>query len=191
LVEGGAASWYSPAWLFVNGFHRVFMRISQGASRLQEVLADRWATFAYGAKAFERGLLHVIERGVRFSAHANATLGEVVEGRHALANLYTYSPASVPDESEIAAEIKKAIHREPSPYDSHPSPVKRFLWTRALAAAGQTSPEDEEEVWTLFRDREALERRLTDMVRVNLQCQGIEIPPGAPPAPEARQTSAG
>lgn len=176
LAESGAAAWYNPAWLFVNGFYRVFLRISQGASRLQEVLADRWAAFAYGAKAFERGLLHVIERGVRFSAHADATLGEVVEGRRALANLYSYQPAATPDPEEIQAEIKRAIHCEPSPYDSHPSPVKRFLWTRLVPSPGQTSPEDEEEVWTLFRDREALERQLTDAVRLNLQMQGIELP---------------
>lgn len=65
LAANGAAAWYNPAWLFVNGFHRVFTRISQGASRLQEVLADRWAVFAYGAEAFERGLRHVVERSVR------------------------------------------------------------------------------------------------------------------------------
>ena len=176
LAEGGAAAWYNPAWLFVTGFYRVFLRISQGASRLQEVLADRWAAFAYGAKAFERGLLHVIERGIRFSAHANATLGEVVEGRRALANLYSYQPSAAPDPEEIQAEVKRAIHREPSPYDSHPSPVKRFLWTRLVPSPGQTSPEDENEVWTLFRDREALERKLTEAVRINLQMQGIEIP---------------
>jgi Zn-dependent protease with chaperone function/tetratricopeptide (TPR) repeat protein len=176
LAESGAAAWYNPAWLFVTGFYRVFLRISQGASRLQEVLADRWAAFAYGAKAFERGLLHVIERGVRFSAHADATLGEVVEGRRALANLYSYQPSATPDPEEIQAAIKRAIHREPSPYDSHPSPVKRFLWTRLVPSPGQTSPQDEEEVWTLFRDREALERRLTEAVRLNLRMQGIELP---------------
>ncbi|HET9228143.1 MAG TPA: M48 family metallopeptidase [Thermoanaerobaculia bacterium] len=179
LAEGGAAAWYNPAWLFVRGFYRVFLRISQGASRLQEVLADRWAAFAYGAKAFERGLLHVIERSIRFDAHANATLGEVLEGRRALVNLYSYQPSATPDPEEIQAEVKKSIHREPSPYDSHPSPVKRFLWTRLVPSPGQTSPEDEEEVWTLFRDREALERKLTETVRVNLQMQGIEVPGAA------------
>ena len=53
LAEGGAASSINPAWWFVRGFHSVFLRISQGASRLQEGLADRWAAFAYGSKSFE------------------------------------------------------------------------------------------------------------------------------------------
>src|SRR5262249_11172001 len=79
LAAAGAARWYNPAWLFVNGFHRVFLRVSQGASRLQEILADRWAVNAYGSQAFARGLRHVIERTVRFDAHANAALREVIE----------------------------------------------------------------------------------------------------------------
>src|SRR4029079_12221765 len=87
LASSGAAAWYNPAWLFLNGFYRVFLRISQGASRLQEVLADRWAVFAYGADAFEAGLRHVIERSVRFDAHVGATINEVVKQKLPLANL--------------------------------------------------------------------------------------------------------
>src|SRR5262249_33795387 len=70
LGESGAASWWNPAWIFLNVFFRVFLRISQGASRLQEILADRWAAFTYGSKAFEEGLRHVIEQSVRFEARA-------------------------------------------------------------------------------------------------------------------------
>jgi len=59
LAERGVATWYNPAWLFLTGFNRVFLRISQGASRLQETLADRWAASAYGARYFEQGLRHL------------------------------------------------------------------------------------------------------------------------------------
>ncbi|MES1244524.1 MAG: M48 family metalloprotease [Acidobacteriota bacterium] len=176
LAQGGAAGWFNPAWLFVNGFHRVFLRISQGASRLQEVLADRWAAFAYGADSFEQGLRHVIRRDLLFNAHANATLNEVVEAKRALANLYSYQPSAVPDAATIESEMETALNREPSPYDSHPSPVDRFRWTRALASTGRPAPEDGEEAWTLFRDREAVERRLTETVRENLLSQGVMIP---------------
>jgi len=40
LVQNGAAAVYNPAWLFATRYHQIFLRISQGASRLQEVLAD-------------------------------------------------------------------------------------------------------------------------------------------------------
>jgi Zn-dependent protease with chaperone function len=88
LATGGAAAWYNPAWLFVNGFHRVFLRISEGASRLQEVLADRWAAFAYGADAFEAGpasrhraqraLQRAHRRHAQRSHEAEAAAGESV-----------------------------------------------------------------------------------------------------------------
>jgi Zn-dependent protease with chaperone function len=178
LAQHGAAAWYNPAWLFVIGFQRTFLRVSQGASRLQEILADRWAAFAYGSAAFERGLNHVIDRSIRFDAYANATLGEVIEAKQPLPNLYAYRPTKGPDTAELDKEVEEAIHREPSPYDSHPSPVHRIEWTRALSAAGATTPEDEAmDVWSLFENREAVEKRLTQAVRENLQAnRGIAIP---------------
>lgn len=175
LAEGGAAGWYNPAWLFVTGFHRVFLRISQGASRLQEVLADRWAAFAYGPDFFEQGLRHVIRRDVLFSAHANATVNEVVQAKSALTNLYSYQPAAVPDAKAVEAAVEIALKQEPSPYDSHPAPLDRFRWIQPLRSAGPAAAEDGEESWTLFRDREAVERRLTETVRVNLLLQGVAI----------------
>jgi Zn-dependent protease with chaperone function len=175
LAQGGAAAWYNPAWLFVLGFNRVFLRISQGASRLQEVLADRWAAFAYGPDFFEQGLRHVIRRDVLFDAHANATVHEVVQAKGALTNLYAYRPSEVPEAKAVEAAVEVALKREPSPYDSHPSPLDRFRWTRALKATGRPSLEDGEESWTLFRDRETLERKLTETIRVHLLLQGVQV----------------
>ena len=165
LAEGGAATWYNPAWLFVIGFHRVFMRISQGASRLQEVLADRWAAMLYGAQAFEDGLRHVIDRSVRFDAHVQATLQEVVDAKRPLVNLYRYAPASPVDPAAIDAEVRNALEREPSPYDSHPRPTDRFRWVQALGIRVDSDPEDSGPVWGLFADREAIEEQMTGVVR--------------------------
>ena len=178
LAASGAAAWYNPAWLFLNGFHRMFLRISQGASRLQEVLADRWAAFLYGSRSFEEGLRHVISRSVQFQAHASATLKEVSEKKVALANLYTFQPEKGMPGPEIAKAVESALAAPASPYDSHPAPADRFAWVRTLGAegAGPTS-EDEQPVWGLFLDREAIERQLTDAVRRNVrQRYGVEIP---------------
>src|SRR5262249_32834904 len=92
LAHGGAATWYNPAWWFLLGYQRVFLRVSQGASRLQEILADRWAAIAYGSAAFERGLTHVISRSVEFAAHANRAIDEVAATKRPLGNLYRYEP---------------------------------------------------------------------------------------------------
>jgi Zn-dependent protease with chaperone function len=172
LAEGGAAAWYNPAWLFFQGFYRVFLRISQGASRLQEVLADRWAAFTYGATAFEQGLRHVIERSIYFNAHANNALGRAVEAQLPVANLYQFESSALADESELKQAIEEALRAEPSPYDSHPSPVDRFKWVHAVAGAGrELSPVDQTEVWDLFENRAEIERTFTRAV-----CGSLGLP---------------
>jgi Zn-dependent protease with chaperone function len=166
LARSGAAAWYNPAWLFLNGFYRVFLRVSQGASRLQEILADRWAAFTYGSRAFEEGLRHVIERSVRFGARANATLQEMVALRRPVANLYAHDPAESMPEAEVEKQVREVLNRAPSVYDSHPSPTERTRWVRALAATGTAaSSDDANEAWTLFADRKAIEERMTAAVR--------------------------
>jgi len=171
LAQGGAAGWYNPAWLFVSWFHKIFLRISQGASRLQEVLADRWAAFAYGADAFSAGLRHVIERSIRFDAHTQCALAEVIEEKRALANLYRYRVrGKAPDEKDIQNEIEQAISAEPSPYDSHPSPADRFAWVNALPKRDlEPSDDDAREVWDLFEDRAKLEKVMTRKI-----CEAVE-----------------
>lgn len=177
LAAGGAAAWYNPAWLFVTSFYKLFLRVSQGASRLQEILADRWAALAYGGKTFAAGLTHVVTRSIRFEKHADATLREVMERELALPNLYRYAPAKVVEEQDVANEAAKAMNAEPSPYDSHPRPADRVAWVGDVACAHDAALDDRAPAWALFSDREALERRLTDEVRVNLAMRhGVQIP---------------
>ncbi len=177
IARGGAAAWHNPAWLFVNGFYRVFLRISEGASRLQEVLADRWAALVYGSGAFERGLRHVIERTVRFNAHVQTTLKEVVESKKPLRNVYDFHPAAASPEKDLEEAVRASFEAPPSPYDSHPSPRDRVAWVRNLAASGSSaSMDDDREAWSLFPDREAIEAAMTGVIRDNvLRQHGIAI----------------
>ncbi|MDI1432608.1 M48 family metalloprotease [Polyangium sorediatum] len=193
LAQGGAAGWYNPAWLFVSGFHKIFLRISQGASRLQEVLADRWAAFAYGADAFTEGLKHVIERSIRFDVHTQVALSEVIQEKRALANLYRYRVrGKTPEDAEIEKAVDEAIHAEPSPYDSHPSPADRFAWVNALPKRTiESSPDDTLEVWALFGDRAKLEKQMTQKIREAVAMNhGVVIPAGKPKA-KAKKDEAG
>jgi Zn-dependent protease with chaperone function len=176
IARGGAASWYNPAWLFVYGFNRVFLRISEGASRLQEILADRWAVFAFGAAAFEEGLRHVIERSVRFDAHVGATLKEVIDRSLPLANLYTYTPAARTTE-DFAAHVEERVNATGSVYDSHPPAAQRFALAHALPKLDRIAAHDDDSpAWTLFANPEALQFRMTAQVRANVQASyGVEI----------------
>jgi Zn-dependent protease with chaperone function len=180
LAAGGAATWYNPAWLFLRGFSLVFLRISQGASRLQEIMADRWAAFAYGAAAFEQGLRHVVERSVRFQAHASSTLQEVVDGKLGLANLYVFKPSKGPTEGEIMEAVGKVLAAPPSPYDSHPSPAERFALVHALPmAAAVAAADDGEDAWGLFDGPAVIQCWMTDRIRTNVEKNhGVTIPRG-------------
>jgi Zn-dependent protease with chaperone function len=177
LATGGAAAWYNPAWLFLNAFYRVFLLISHGASRLQEVLADRWAVLAYGAEAFERGLRHVITRSVGFEAIANATIKEVIDLEKPLTNLYAYRPAHPPADAEVDAAVTAVLNAPPSAYDSHPAPAQRIAWAHGIAARPTGLGADaEEEAWGLFTDRLAIESRMTVLVRHNVEAaHGVAI----------------
>jgi hypothetical protein len=177
LVARRVASAINPAWWFVRGFWRAFLGISQGASRLQEVLADRWAAFAYGSMAFEEGLRHVIERSVRFDAHLNVTLAEVVNNKMALPNLYAFAPATPAPEGNVEKAIAEAFGKKPTPFDSHPCPEDRLSWVRALAFDGvEKATGDDENAWDLFADRAATEALMTSEVRARLQARrGVVI----------------
>lgn len=173
IAQGGAAAWYNPAWLFLRAFHAVFMRISQGASRLQEVLADRWAAAAYGSLAFEQGLTHVIATSVRFDARVNRTIHEVLNEKKPLPNLYRYRPAaSTEAETEEEAGVAKALDAEPTPYDSHPAPRQRLDWVRGYASPGlPVEAGDDEPAWNLLEGREALEEAMTAETRANVEAR--------------------
>ncbi len=176
LVRARAASVLNPTWWFVRGFYAVFLRVSQGASRLQEVLADRWAAFAYGPEAFSRGLTHVIDRTVRFDAHLSATLDQVVPKKVALANLYAFVPDAPIDPSKIEKAIAAAMNRPATPTDSHPRPVDRIAWvTRLEAPVAPDEEGDTDEAWTLLSPRKALEERMTETMRTRLARRGIRV----------------
>ena len=172
LAEGGAATWYNPAWLFLNAFHRVFLRISHGATRLQEILADRFAAFGYGADAFEKGLRHAIESSVVFDAHVAATIQDAQAGAP-VANFYTHVPAEIVDPEQLAAAVEGAWNRTSSAYDSHPAPAERIQRVKQLQTSAVPAADDAEPVWSLFHNRVAVEARLTEQVRHSLAQQGL------------------
>ena len=180
VAQGGAAAWYNPAWHFLNLYFKLFLRISQGASRLQEAMADRWASAAYGWLAFEKGLRHVITREVMFSSHANLTLKEVVEGHKALVNLYAYEPSQKEHPSALDARLREQLNRETSAYDSHPAFNERISWLKVLNHKGEAVSEmDDQDVWSLFADRSEVEQRLTEIIRKNVRVNtGVEIEGG-------------
>jgi Zn-dependent protease with chaperone function len=187
LAQSGAAGAFNPVWWFLRAYYRIYLGVSQGASRLQEVLADRWAIQAYGTAGFVAGYRHVVARSVQFDHMVNATIKEVVDTKRPLPNLYQYRPHSGGiSQGDLATAIDKEMTREPSAYDSHPSPRQRIELAELLAVERAAQPDDDVSIWALFDGRDALEQAMTTEVRERIyHNHGISIAAGATEAEPA------
>lgn len=169
LAASGQARWYNPAWLFVNGFYRIYLRITLGASRLQEILADRYAAVAYGAANLISGLRHMIRQELAFSSEIDTEIKDSMEQDRKLQNLYSLSLMEAAELPEELADIEaKILSRPTSPYDSHPAPRDRIELLQRLGARSGTD-DTSEPVWNLFADPEALQEEMTGQVEDAVQ----------------------
>lgn len=159
IGRAGQAVWWNLAFQFLRAYHFIFRRITHGATRLQEVLADRVAVRNYGADSFEEGLRHVIRRSVEFEDIAYGEITEAMKAQRAMQNLYEMK---ADPKNAIEDKIKEAINRPTTEDDTHPSPMDRFQLARKIASVGRFH--DTGEVWELFADREALTKEMSALV---------------------------
>jgi Zn-dependent protease with chaperone function len=192
MAEGGAATWYNPAWLFLNAFHRIFLRVSQGASRLQEVLADQWAAMAYGSRSFVEGLRHAIKRSIEYELVSDIEINQAIRDRRHLNNLYTLKVPEHWPESEgdrngdendnkaanakmdltpaekVETALNEATKEPTSPFDSHPAPMQRIRWVEALKNVPDVG-DDGRPAWDLLENAAALQEMLTSHIDARVQ----------------------
>ncbi|MDB4955723.1 MAG: Zn-dependent protease with chaperone function [Myxococcales bacterium] len=168
LSKTGLKNALNPAWWFLRGYYRLYMRMSQGASRLQEVLADRAAIAAYGTNAFVSAHRKLISRSVEFQHQVDMVIREVVDTGSALPNVYEYVPRAAANPEALAKSAEKKLAAEPSLTHGLPSPRKRIEWAESMAVERAAQGGDDEPVWALFDDREALERAMTAELRIRL-----------------------
>ena len=112
LAASGQARWYSPVWLFLRAFDRLFARITRGASRLQEVLADRYAALAYGAHELIAGLTQIIRQGLTFHIQAGHEIDAALDRGDAVPNLFALAPPQgdeLRERGELTLESKGCI----------------------------------------------------------------------------------
>jgi hypothetical protein len=160
MILSGQNVWWNIAFQFLRIYHFIFRRISYGATRLQEVLADRVAAAKFGAQAFEEGLKHVILKGAEFTFVANREINESANARRALQNLYELTVSVNPDLEEAA---EQRLNRKTTEDDTHPSPNDRFRFTRKVIA--QSEPPISGIVWDLFTNRTALTLEMTSTIQ--------------------------
>lgn len=156
LVNARQNTRLNVAWHFLRAYSFLFRRISHGATRLQEVLADRVAAVQYGAQNFEDGLRHVVRRHVEFVATVNGELREAIEHRRPVRNVYAIP---VPETTDVEREVEEALARPTTEDDSHPGPLDRFRLLSGVTASRQWPASGF--VWDLFVDRERLVTEMT------------------------------
>lgn len=168
MARAGQAVWWNLAFVFLRVYHFIFRRLSRGATRLQEMLADRVAVHNYGARAFKEGLSHVVYRAVEFNHVVSKELDEAVNTRRAVQNLYELPDAKGSEiERSVEEDFQQSLNRQTSEDDTHPSPVKRFRLASRVTSKGE--PPAAGMVWELFADREALTREMSELVGARLR----------------------
>lgn len=159
LYFAGQTVWWNLAYQFLRLYNFIFYRISNGATRLQEILADRVAAQTYGAPAFQNGLTYVIKSNIEFVKLAKNEIEDAKKVKRPFSNLYELSGKF---ENEIEAELKKALNRETTNDDTHPSPVDRFRFIEGLGSGTESA--DSRTVKDLFANWEALTTEMTKLI---------------------------
>ena len=168
MAHSGQAVWWNIAFQFLRVYHFIFRRISHGATRLQEVLADRVAVRTYGARAFEEGLTHVVRRGVEFGYLASKEIQEAAQFRRDLSNLYQLPEVGEAQEKlKIADEINQALNRPTTEDDTHPSPTERFRLASRIASPAYLPATGA--VWELFANRESLTSEMSSLINAQMK----------------------
>jgi Zn-dependent protease with chaperone function len=163
MALAGQAVWWNIAFQFLRVYHFIFRRITHGATRLQEILADRVAVRNYGAESFEEGLRHVIRREVEFNSVASKEIEDASQSRRDLKNLYQLqvSPEAF-DQQMIENQINNIITRPTTEDDTHPSPIDRFRLAQRIVC--DYPPPPNAMVWDLFASRESLTDEMSKLI---------------------------
>jgi Zn-dependent protease with chaperone function len=159
MAQHGQAVWWNLAFQFLRLYDFLYRRISHGATRLQEVLADRVAARVYGPAQFEEGLRHVIHRGIEFDAAADLEIRRAMHARRSLANLYTLP---VTHDNDVEGRYREALERQTREDDTHPAPTDRFRLVSRVVSAYQ--PDGTGMVWDLFADQATLTAEMTGVI---------------------------
>jgi len=170
VTQNETTDWWNIAFQFLRVYHFLFRRISFGASRLQEVLADGVAVRTYGSDVFEQGLTHVVRRSVQSDQLAARAVNEGARKKRQLKGFCEQlEHPAVDDLLEAEEEVIELLKRSSSEDDTHPTPVERFALARRIPVQNPTA--DDALVWDLFEDRERLMREMNNWVAEAVQAQ--------------------
>lgn len=155
---------WNVAFHFLRLYNFIFSRISHGATRLQEVLADRVAAETFGQVAFVNGLTHVIRRQIEFDKYANIEIESAIELKRPINNLYDLQ---VSQDATIDEELNKILSSKTTEDDTHPSPADRFRYIQGIECLNTV--EDDSYVKDLFENWDDLTAEMTKSIEENVE----------------------
>ena len=151
MVNAGTNTYHNLAFHFLRLYHFIFRRITHGASRMQEVLADRVAAQTYGYAAFCEGLRHVVRQEIVFNRLAQAEISSALADRRKFNNIYEMKLGSDAESSDIEKAVETEFARETTEDDTHPAGNERVRLASRISSQKHHSIDGM--VWDLFADR--------------------------------------
>jgi len=161
-VGSGNATYYNVGFHFLRLFHFLFRRITHGATRLQEVLADRVAAYHFGTEAFEGGLTHVIRREVTFQKTAEREINSAMTASRPFANLYKLEVSDDSERDEIELKYNEFLSQPTTEDDTHPAPADRFRYISGIRSREHDKLDGQ--VLSLFVDSEAIFAEMNKLI---------------------------
>jgi Zn-dependent protease with chaperone function len=157
VAQNQAVPW-NVVFQFLRLYHFIYRRISHGATRFQEVMADRVAVRIYGASDFEEGLCHIIRREVEFEDSSYWEIANASKERRTLQNFYEVKTVG----ENIEEKIREVINRVSTEDDTHPAPAERFRLAKRIVSS--EVPSAEGMVWGLFNDKDGLTNEMSQLI---------------------------
>jgi tetratricopeptide (TPR) repeat protein/Zn-dependent protease with chaperone function len=170
MALSGTATFYNIAFQFLRFYHFLFRRITHGASRLQEILADRMAVYQFGREPFREGLRHVIRRDLEFSLLADKEINAALASSRSMRNLYELQAEDEMTKNDLAQAYDEYFARPTTEDDTHPSPKDRFRLIEKINP--KETPPLEGRVWDLFTNREALTQEMNSLLEERMRQYG-------------------
>jgi tetratricopeptide (TPR) repeat protein len=167
IIDWKGNAWWNVAWHFVRGYHALFNRITLGASRLQELHADRLSALSYGQAAASEGLLHMVRREAVLQIESQRAFEQAQHSRSFPRSPLRLDP--VLDRRQAADWVATVLKMPAKEDHSHPSLSQRLAWIQASARGNESSkpkcePDEgplrafprksEAGIWQLFADSE-------------------------------------
>ncbi|MCE9562903.1 MAG: M48 family metalloprotease [Planctomycetes bacterium] len=133
IVKRGKIRSWDLAIHFLRLYHSIFRQLTFGASRLQEIYADRLAVQLYGANALREGLTHVIRRSVEYQWAMDKSLDNAIKtGVPAVQFFDNTLIPEIHERERIETVVNEVLSRDTDAKDSHPSPKDRFQLAEQL-----------------------------------------------------------